>query len=188
MPDHGQGTVRPRAEIGARLVQEAPAPADRGATRPPCPDDPGTLRILRSDGERQTTGVVPLPGHSNLAEVALSPQPPSAYELGPDECTAQAIPLAFSTDRASMARSLQRICQVRNRVREFRSLGSVRGGAQQCPRLLGHRNAFPRTLEFKKICMRFAYGRLKTNIKWINRYWICFYTSIAYKSLQSVGR
>ena len=40
-------------------------------------------------------------------------------------------------DRASMARSLQRICQVRNRVREFRSLGSVRGGAQQCPRLLG---------------------------------------------------
>ena len=88
-------------------------------------------------GERQTIGVVPLPGHSNLAEVACSPQPPSAYELGPDECTAQAIPLAFSTDRASMARSLQRICQVRNRVREFRSLGSVRGGAQQCPRLLG---------------------------------------------------
>ena len=39
-----------------------------------------------------------------------------------------------------MARSLQRICQVRNRVREFRSLGSVRGGAQQCPRLLGQQS------------------------------------------------
>ena len=116
-------------ELCTQISESLPAPADRGATRPPCPDDPGTLRILRSGGERQTTGVVPLSGHSTLAEVACSPQPPSAYELGPDECTAQAIPLAISTDRASMARSLQRICQVRNRVRETRSLGSARGGA-----------------------------------------------------------
>ena len=32
---------------------------------------------------------------------------------------------------------LERTCQVRNRVRQSRTLGSVRGGAQQCPRLLG---------------------------------------------------
>ncbi len=40
-------------------------------------------------------------------------------------------------DHALMAKHLERTCQVRNRVRQSRPLGSVRGGAQQCLRLLG---------------------------------------------------
>ena len=33
--NHGEGPLRPRAEIGARLVQETPAPADRGSAGSP---------------------------------------------------------------------------------------------------------------------------------------------------------
>ena len=83
--NHGERPLRPRAEIGARLVQEKSAPADRGAAGAPCQGDPGPLHILWSDGERQTSRVVPLPGHPHLADVARSPQPPEASELGPDE-------------------------------------------------------------------------------------------------------
>ena len=36
-----------------------------------------------------------------------------------------------------MANVLERTCQVRNRVRQSRTLGSAGGGAQQCPRLPG---------------------------------------------------
>ena len=57
--------------------------------------------MLWSDGERQTSTVVPLPSHSHLAEVAHTPQLPQALELGPDERTLHAISPAASHDMRS---------------------------------------------------------------------------------------
>ena len=105
-PDHGERPFRPRAEIGARMVQEKPAPADQGAARPSCSGDPGPLRILWSDGKRQTSPVVPLSGHSHLADVACTPQPLTANELGPDERASQAVSPAAGHDHATMANVL----------------------------------------------------------------------------------
>ncbi len=136
-PNHGERQLRPRAQIGTRLVQKTPAPTDRGAAGAPCEGDPGPLRILRSDREWQTSRVVPLPGHPHLAEVARTPQPPPVLELGPDEQAPQTIYPAVSHDHALMAKHLERTCQVRNRVRQSRTLGPVGGGARQRPLLPG---------------------------------------------------
>ena len=81
-------------------------------------------------GNSQTAIVVPLPSRPHLANVALTPQPPAGLELGPDERTPQAISSAASHDHALMATLLERTCQVRNRVRQSRTLGSVGGGAR----------------------------------------------------------
>ena len=90
----------------------------------------GHCAYFRSDGEQQTAIVVPLPSRPHLANVALTPQPPAGLELGPDERTPQAISSAASHDHALMATLLERTCQVRNRVRQSRTLGSVGGGAR----------------------------------------------------------
>ena len=136
-PDYGERPFRPRAEIGTRVVQGQPAPAGRGAARLSRSGDPRPLRILRSDGKRQTSGVVPLPNRSYLAEVACTPQPPASHELGPDERAPQTIPPAISLVHALTANLRERTCQVRNRVRQSRTLGSVGGGARQRPLIPG---------------------------------------------------
>ena len=105
-PNHGQGNGSPRAlksvHDWCKRHRHLPIIAQRDHLALMIR---GHFGILRSFGEQQTIGVVPLPGHSNLAGSGLLAATAFAYELGPDECTAQAIPLAFSTDRASMARS-----------------------------------------------------------------------------------
>ena len=105
--NHGERPLRPRAQIGTRMVQEIPAPADQGAAGTPYPGDTRPLRILRSDREWQMSRVVPLPARPHLAEVACTPQPPRAHELGPDERTSQAIFPAASHDHALMANLLE---------------------------------------------------------------------------------
>ena len=94
-PNHRERPLRLRAEIGARLVQETPAPADRGTAGAPCEGDPMLLRILRSDGEWQTSRLVPLSGRPHLAEVARTQPPPQAL------CGAKRmIPAPISTTQA----------------------------------------------------------------------------------------
>ena len=66
-----------------------------------------------------------------------APQPPQAFELGPDGRPPQEISPAASNDHALMAKHPERTCQVRNRVRQSRTLGSVGGGARQRPLLPG---------------------------------------------------
>ena len=131
-------TDSPRAlKSVTRLVQEQPAPADRGAAGLSRSGDPRPLLILRSDGKRQTSGVVPLPSRPHMAEVARTPQPSQVSELGPDERNPQAVSPAVGQVRALMANLRERTCQVRNRVRQSRTLGSVGGGARQRPLLPG---------------------------------------------------
>ena len=65
-----------------------------------------------------------------MAEVACTPRPPAADDLGPDERASQAVSPDISLVPALMAKLLERTCQVRNRVRQSRTLGSVGGGAR----------------------------------------------------------
>ena len=74
-------------------------PARRAAT-PPCTGDPGPLRLLRSDGEQQTSQRVPLLGHTPLAQGARAPQPRGARDLRSHEGASEPLPSAASHGRA----------------------------------------------------------------------------------------
>ena len=60
---------------------------------------------------------------AKLAEVACTPQPPATHALAPDERASQAVSLGIGHVTALMAKLLERTCQVRNRLRQSRTLG-----------------------------------------------------------------
>ena len=102
-----------------------------------CSGGPGPQRLLWSDGQRQTSGVVPLPGRSHLAEVALTPQPPPVPELGPDEHNLKRYPLPSVQFVRSSTPVVSEPVQVRTECVNRARSALWGAGAQQCPRLPG---------------------------------------------------
>jgi len=94
--DHGEEPLRASREGGARLVQTPSAPADHAPAGAPVAGPSGPLRLLRTDGEPQTTRMVPPASDPLLANVALTPPPRGSSELGSHGRTPETAPVAAS--------------------------------------------------------------------------------------------
>lgn len=71
-------------------------------------------------------------GCADMAKMAVSARSPKRGPLDPPQRNPEALSSATSQDRSSLRRR-KRTSPVRNRMREFRSSGSVRGGDGNVP-------------------------------------------------------
>src|SRR5262249_11307103 len=127
-----QGPVCPRGGRGERLVS---APPPLVASRPasaPVLYDAGPLRLLWRWGKQSALALVRQASGAHLAQVAVAASSSRRGPMGPPQRTSGPAPAAASQDPARLRRRA-RTSLVRNRMREIRTSGTVRGGAGNDP-------------------------------------------------------
>ena len=94
----------------------------------PWPQADGALQLLRYPGELPGHQPLRLRGSAPLAEVVGAALPAGPPELGKVQPTAEAVPAAAGSRKATpAATSASEPVTLRSRVREFRTPGSVGG-------------------------------------------------------------
>ncbi len=94
---HRQGAPRAGRQVGAGLVQGASAHAGWGSMPASCRRDPGTLRLLRPDGQRQTALRFPERRGRKLAALARTAPPQRADLPGSVQRRSRPNPLPEAT-------------------------------------------------------------------------------------------
>ena len=136
----GQGPVCPRGGRGERLVS---APPPLVASRPasaPVLYDAGPLRLLWRWGKQSALALVRQASGAHLAQVAVAASSSRRGPMGPPQRTSGPAPAAASQDPARLRRR-ERTSLVRNRMREIRTSGTVRGGAGNDPTYSARRHS-----------------------------------------------
>src|SRR5262249_52462839 len=142
------GGVEPRNAGHHHLVQESPAPHLASPTPHAVPEAPWALRLLRHQGQLPPIGGSFRTHQEGLGEVAEPPWRQQALRLEGVRAAGRGAPSTDAQDRPrldlttdlqgsnSYAPRLPRPGQPRNRMREFRTYGSVGGPA-------GNRRPYP---------------------------------------------
>src|SRR3954451_8367814 len=110
------------------MVSEAPSLVPPRPASPPVLDDAGSLRLLWRWRQQSTLGLVRQSSRADLPQVAVAAGSSRRGPMGPLQRAPPAAPVAFSQDPPRLRRR-GRISLVKNRMREIRTSGSVRGGA-----------------------------------------------------------
>ena len=127
----------PDAETSERVVSEASAPSGGVATRAAEQGAAGVGQLLRVRVEPTRPPEPSLRTHACLAQVAVAPHARRADHLGPFQPALDAPPASGSGSAPPRLVSRSKPVMLRNRMREFRTSGSVGGRAGQPPGLPG---------------------------------------------------
>ena len=127
----------PDAETSERVVSEASTPPGGVATRAAEQGTAGVGQLLRVCVEPTRPSQPSLRTHACLAQVAVAPHARRADHLGPFQPAPDASPASGSGSAPPRLVSRSEPVMLRNRMREFRTSGSVGGRAGQPPGLPG---------------------------------------------------
>src|SRR5215469_184861 len=128
----GQGPVCPRGGRGERLVSAPPPLVDSRPASAPVLNDAGSLRLLWRWGKQSALALLRQASGAYLAQVAVAASSSRRGPMGPPQRTSGPAHAAASQDPARLRRR-ERTSLVRNRMREIRTSGTVRGGAGNDP-------------------------------------------------------
>ena len=133
---HGQEPFCPCSGRGERLVSETPTLVHPRPASPPVINDAGPLRLLRRWRQHSTIAMVRPSSGADMAEVAVSARSPKRRQMDTPQRNPETPSSASSQDRQRI-RHRERISLVKNRMREFRTSGSVSGQASRQRQRIG---------------------------------------------------
>jgi RNA-directed DNA polymerase len=124
--NNGQEPLCPCAARGQGLVPSQSASADPRSARPAVCQARRSLCLLRHHGELSQAAAVSPRGHDDVAQVARATHALEAAPVGSLQRVPRPPPAASGQDCPPLCH-LERSSPVKNRMREFRTSGSVRG-------------------------------------------------------------
>src|SRR3954453_8237870 len=128
----GKAPVCTRRGRGRRLVSETPPLVPTRPASPLVLNDAGPLCLLWRRGQQSAFALVRQSSRADLAQVVVAARSSKRGPMGPLQRAPQTTPAALSQD-CSRLRRHGRTSLVKNRMREIRTSGSVRGGDGNVP-------------------------------------------------------